>query len=331
MTLLAKLAAIGSASIAAASVTWAVATSSPADDSSRQSSGGEPVVCAGPDTVLRLVAGDGKTCPPGKERVDVSEAEAEVPEVDDAGMDEPGAAEREKSKSPRLAALERRISALEQRSLFEVVDKAGNPIFRVAPESVLVYNNAQEPVAAIRASSKGGEFISRSAEGLGAAFGVSGLRSGVRISENGVTRADIGKQAQGNYAMRFVSPGGGVIAGVGESRGGTGAAIVGALTGTLLASMTSADGKGAIGVSSSSGAPVLSLSEGATRGGLLAIGDAASEPMVKMGVAQDRYGIVLTGPRAGFPLIPASGLPGSYIIGCSGSGKDCGPEPTMRH
>ena len=50
--------------------------------------------------------------------------------------------------------------------------------------------------------------------------------------------------------------------------------------------------------------------------------------MVKMGVAQDRYGIVLTGPKAGFPLIPGSGLPGSYIMGCAGKGKDYG-QPSM--
>ena len=93
--------------------------------------------------------------------------------------------------------------------------------------------------------------------------------------------------------------------------------------------MTGSEGKGAIGVSNPSGSPVVSLTEGATRGGLLSIGDALSEPMVKMGVAQDRYGIVLAGPRAGFPLIPGSGLPGSYIMGCAGKGKDCGPEPTL--
>ena len=129
--------------------------------------------------------------------------------------------------------------------------------------------------------------------------------------------------------MTFPSPASGNIAGIGESRAGTGAIVVGNFSGTVLASLTGSDGKGAVGVSNNSGAAVAALSEGATRGGLLSIGDSASEPMVKMGVAQDRYGIVLTGPRAGFPLIPGSGLPGSYIMGCAGKGRDCGPEPRM--
>lgn len=329
MTALTKLAALGSASIAAASVAWVVSASR-SGDGAQQKSTNKSVFCAGEDRVLRVV--DAKSCP-DRDRLDLAEADGntEPPEWDDVGPAGPeGPTKRDAPGSGRLAELERRVRALEERPLFEVVDKAGRPIFRVAPETVLVYNREQVAVAAIRATADGGYFIGRSTtNGLAASIGASGARSGVRISENGVTRADLGKQEQGNHALRFPSPARGIIAGIGESRAGTGALIVGNAGGTLLASMTGSDGKGAIGVSNGSGAPVVSLSEGATRGGLLSIGDATSEPMVKMGVAQDRYGIVLTGPRAGFPLIPSSGLPGSYIMGCAGKGKDCGPEPSM--
>ncbi|RPI57728.1 MAG: hypothetical protein EHM55_00680 [Acidobacteria bacterium] len=329
MTVLGKLVALGSASLAAGSVAWLVTTAN-ADGNGQANGANEAdglVVCAAQDAVLRLI--DGKTCPNGQERMDLAEAEEEPLDLEDAGFDDP-APSSDTPQSAAFAALERRVKDLENRPMFEVVDRAGNPIFRVAQESVLVFNSGQTAVAALRATSQGGFFVGRSTtDGLDAVVGASGVRGGVRISEGGVTRSDLGKQQYGNYALTFPSPGSGNIAAIGESRAGTGALVVGSPGGTTLASLTGSDGKGAIGVSNSSGAPVLSLSEGATRGGLLAIGDAASEPMVKMGVAQDRYGIVLTGPRAGFPLIPASGLPGSYFMGCAGSGKECGPEPSM--
>jgi hypothetical protein len=326
---LSKLAALGSASVAAASVAWVVATSNQVDSGQQKNSANGSdgrVVCVGQDTVLRVV-GAGKSCPSGQDRLDLAEAEEELPEWDDAGPEE--LANRDTPKYDTVAELERRTSDLEKRALFEVVDKAGRPIFRVAPGTVLVYNSGQVAVAAIRATEDGGYFVGRSTDGLAVSVGASGVRSGVRISERGVTRSSLGKQEYGNYALTFPSPASGNIAAIGESRAGTGALVVGDFGGTILASMTGSDGKGNVGVSNRSGAPVLSLTEGATRGGLLSIGDAASEPMVKMGVSQDRYGIVLTGPRAGFPLIPGSGLPGSYIMGCAGKGKDCGPEPSL--
>jgi hypothetical protein len=326
MTPLVKLIALGTASIGAASVAWVVSTS-PGESSQPASSNPRsgPAVCVGEDTVLRLIE-NSKDCPKGHERLDLAEAEEELPEWEDAGMDEP--ARGGKAASDGLRELQRRISELENRPLFEVVDKAGRPIFRVSPGMALVYNSSQA-VAAIRATDEGGFFTGRSSSGLAASIGASGMRSGVRLSEGGVTRASLGSQEHGNHAMTFPSPGSGNIAAIGESRAGSGALVVGTFSGAVLASITGVDNKGAFGVSNQSGASVVSLTEGATRGGLLAIGDATSEPMVKMGVQDDRYGIALAGPQAGFPLIPASGLPGSYIMGCAGKGKECGPAPTI--
>ena len=38
-------------------------------------------------------------------------------------------------------------------------------------------------------------------------------------------------------------------------------------------------------------------------------------------VQLDRYGAVLAGPTLGFPYVPASGLPGSYFLGCAGGDR----------
>lgn len=328
MTALAKLAALGTGSLATASVAWMVATSTGYGDANQAGvpkADEELIVCAGQDAVLRLKDNE-KECPTGQDRVELEEAEEEPLDWDADGLEEEPP--KSGSASAAITELERRVAELERRPMFEVVDKAGRPIFRVAPGSALVFSGST-PVAAMRATPDGGFFTGRSMQGFSASVGASGARSGVRITEDGITRTEIGKLAQGNYAMTFPSPASGNIAGIGESRAGTGAIVVGNFSGTVLASLTGSDGKGAAGVSNNTGSAVAALSEGATRGGLLSIGDSTSEPMVKMGVAQDRYGIVLTGPRAGFPLIPGSGLPGSYIMGCAGKGKDCGPEPRM--
>lgn len=327
MTPLAKLAVLGSASMVTASVAWFAVTETVPNGGGEAVNTCENGVCAciGADAVLRIVE-PGEACPSDHRLLELSELEPEPPEDgDEWDQTEPEETATTKMKPGTLADLERRLSELDKRPLFEVVDKAGNSIFTVAPETVRIYNSGGTAVAAIRATSDGGSFVSRSTTGAyEASIGVSGSRSGVQITEGGVLRADLGKQQHGNYALRFPSPAQGIIAGIGESRAGTGALVIGDFGGAVKASLT-ADGKGTVGISNGDGATVLALTEGATQGGLLAIGDAASEPMVKFGVAQDRYGVVLTGPKAGFPLIPASGLPGSYIFGCAGgSPKDCG-------
>ncbi|RPI51985.1 MAG: hypothetical protein EHM55_17645, partial [Acidobacteria bacterium] len=141
MTVLGKLVALGSASLAAGSVAWVVTTANA--DGSGQANGAnganEPeglVVCAAQDAVLRLL--DGKTCPNGQERLDLTEAEEEPLDLEDAGFDDPAASSDTPQSAP-LAALERRLKDLENRPMFEVVDRSGNSIFRVAPESVLVF------------------------------------------------------------------------------------------------------------------------------------------------------------------------------------------------
>jgi hypothetical protein len=42
-------------------------------------------------------------------------------------------------------------------------------------------------------------------------------------------------------------------------------------------------------------------------------------------VVNGAYGAVLAGPVLGFPHVPASGIPGSYLLGCAG-GPACHPR-----
>ena len=278
-------------------------------------------VCVGSDSVLR--SPDSGICPNGSKQIAL--AGPDITKLAPTDEDDPlGPTKKsEESKSDPLADLERRIGNLEKSSLFEVVNREGNVIFSVAPGKVQVYNENQTPVAAIFATFEGGQFVGRSTDGkLSAFIGSYGARAGLRLSEGDYPRLDLLRQVSGNYAFR-IPLGDGNIAGVGESKTGTGALVVGDMGGRTKASMTIADGNGVIGIFNGMGNRVLSLTESVNGGGLLAIGNASSDAVVKMGTANNRYGVVLTYPM-GFPYVPRSGLPGSYFLGCAG-GSSCVP------
>jgi hypothetical protein len=262
--------------------------------------------CAPRETELRIVVG-------------TSAASAST----DAGS----AASARSGPAPRdpTVELERRVSRLERSSVFEVVTTNGDPVLTVAPGGIQVYNGARLAVATIPADDEGGAFDVRSASGvLEASLRADGTGVELAVTDSGRERLTLGRRDTPNYVFR-VPKGEGLVAGIGESRAATGVLIIGDSEGRTRASMAIAGDKAALGVFNGAGQAVLSLTEGATRGGLLAIGNERGDPIVKMGVNEDRYGVVLTGPRAGFPLVPKSGLPGSYILGCSG-GSSCQPE-----
>lgn len=282
-------------------------------------------VCVGPDSVLRVPKG---ACPPDSSPVTLDQPRVEKvePPDDEDSLDPNSNAKKPGGpNSEEVVALERRIEKLENRSQFQVVDEENNVIFSVAPGSVQVYNEGQTPVAAMLATSEGGEYVTRSVDGSQSAYiGTYGARAGLRLKEGNLSRLELLRQTAGNYAFRLPSANG-VIAGIGESQAGSGALIIGDIGGQKRAGMiVGQDSKGIIGIFNGSGNAILSLTEGATGGGLFVIGNPNSAPMVKMGVKADRYGVVLAGPRAGFPLIPSSGLPGSYILGCA-AGLACRP------
>lgn len=331
MTLLAKLAAFGSVAggtAAAASLTWVAVTSGPQPGSGKSSTketkaaNDAPIVCAASDSALRMaVLGE---CPAGQRRIALEEAETKV--LDCKDCDDPW---RKKPPSPRpeqdpLAELTLRVDNLKKSPLLTVVDR-GVPIFSVRPGSVMVHTLGGTPLAEMRATDEGGFFVGRSASGGLATFvGGSGANAGLRITEDDMLRTDLGKQDAGNYSLRVTSPGEGLIAGIGESQAGSGAIIVADQQSRVRASMTVVEGRGVFSINSEGGAGLASLRASQAAAGLLSIGDNGGAEAVKMTVNDNRYGVALAGPKIGFPLVTGSGLPGSYILGCSGGGA-CRP------
>jgi hypothetical protein len=324
MTPLVKIAAVGVVTVGAVSVVWvngrpgpqsAQGTPSRRDDHKR-------IVCVASDSVIHVESGT--VCAAGQTPLPLA-------------LSPPAPSDPTKpSRHPgdQLADLERRLAALQKSPLFTVVDKEDHPMFAVMPGRAVVYHPSSfDEVVSIGAGEDGGILtVSAANDALRVNIAASASRTGLWSERDGVKRLELGMSAIGTSSLKILTSESKVVAGMGESRAGTGAIVVANRQGQTLASMTVVDddalgagtAKGAIGVFNRKGAAVLSLTEGATGGGLLTIGDASSTPMVKMGVKDDRYGVVLAGPRAGFPLVPRSGLPGSYFLGCAG-GAACVP------
>jgi len=279
-------------------------------------------VCLGSDSVLR--APDEKTglCPKGSQQLSLARPEIAKPETDD--NDPLGPAKKPGETSAKaLADIERRLSDLEKPPLFEVVDKkTRRVIFSVAPGSVQLYNESAA-VAAMVGSSQGGQFVSRSTDGTISAYvGAYGERAGLRLSEGGQPRLDLLKQPGGNYSLK-IRAGDGDIAGIGESKAGTGALVVGDKDGQHKATVQVDNGKGAVSIFNDGGHGVASLTQSTNGGGLLVLADANSDARVMMGSNDNRYGVVMTFP-SGLPYVPKTGLPGSYMLGCA-AGPACVP------
>ncbi|HKS57633.1 MAG TPA: hypothetical protein VJS12_20210 [Steroidobacteraceae bacterium] len=225
-----------------------------------------------------------------------------------------------------LADLEQRIRNLENTSYFEVVSqKTQKTIFRVGPGGARFFNEAGVAVAAIGTTETGGFFTGRSTSGAEASIGASGARAGVRIGDSGLTRTELGTDA-GPFGLRF--PGGnGLIAGLGESRAGSGAVVVGTVAGVTQGSIAVSDSRPMVSLTKDAGPGSMAFAEATIGGGFLHVVMAGGQSAVKMGNNGGRYGIVLTGPILGVPYVPRTGVAGSYFVGCaSGEKPACLPE-----
>jgi len=285
---------------------------------------GTVALCIRPDRSLRST-GEG-LCAPGEQAVRLAAYGAR--EQDGTSDWETWGTEDDESAATgddRLDALERRLAALENEPLFEVVSQKGTPILTVGNGFMLVHNPAGTAVAAIRGTATGGFFTGRSVDGrFAATVGASGPVVASRILEDGIVRVDLGRQPGGNYALRFPSLGRGQVAGIGESQAGTGALVIADVAGQRRASAEiGAQGQGILFAYNDQDTQVASLTESAEGSGLLVLGDAAGDWRVKMGVLDNRYGFTIAGPNVIGPLIPATGLPGSFLLGCTG-GDSCG-------
>lgn len=273
-------------------------------------------VCVGADSILR--SPESGICPSGSRQIKLSGPGIQKVDNDDDPMKPP-----DESKSDPLADIERRISSLEKSSVFEVVNKQGKVIFSVAPGIVQLYNTDGVDVAAVGATSEGGVFAARTPDAKVTAFvRALGERVGLRITEGGAPRLDLGRQEAGNYSFK-VPLGDKVIAGIGESKAGTGAIVVGDGKGRTRAAMEVNDGKGSLDVFNGDGQGVALLTESVGGGGLLVLTDANSRATVMMKTNDNRYGVVMAFPP-GLLYAPKSGLPGSYMLGCA-AGPACVP------
>jgi hypothetical protein len=271
--------------------------------------------CVAPNGILYASTKKGP-CLPGHRRLELEDDE----EDGTCELCDPFDDQEEPEKASELEA---RIDALEKTPYFEVVDENDRVIFRVGPEGARLFDARSNPVADLGGSEAGGWLTLRSgdAEVSLAATGSSGMR----IREGGVERMDIGTVRGGPYAFR-VSSSASIIAGIGQSRAGSGVVIVGTPT-QAKATLTLNDGRGMVSVFNQSEKDGAALTEARIGGGLLDIGMADGNSAVRMGHNGNRYGIVLAGPVLGLPLIPRSALPGSYFMGCaSGERPACVPS-----
>lgn len=250
------------------------------------------------------------------------------------------------SKSAELADVERRISKLETDPPFLIIDKQDKPVFSiysgyVRPSGVIanmatLYDAGGRASASMAAASDGGFFEAYSSDAQLSTYLQTGSETLARLSifENGnkghlflgESEAEEGKAA--NYALKFPAQSGAdkLIAGIGESKQqGSGVLIIGNAEGQRVASLSVGEGNKGMVTVFKGGNAIAALSEAVgNKSGSLVLGDASGAPTVKMGAKDDRYGVVLTFPL-GLPYVPKSGLPGSYMLGCSGGGKVCVP------
>ena len=311
MTITKKIARTVTAIVAVSMAPWSVITAAGQSN--------DVTVCIGKDSILRSPAS--KMCPSGTKKTQLS-----GPEINkaDPATDALGPASgTDQSKSEPLADIERRIANLEQSSVFEVVDHQGRVILSIGPGRMLLYERSGNVVAAMGATADGGAFAARSADGkMTTSISALSYRLDLRIAEGDFTWLDVGRQDAGNYSLK-IPKSDKVIAGIGESKAGTGAMVIGDGSGRPRAAMEVNAGKGAFDIFNADGHGIASLTESGNGGGLLVLTDANSFAKVMMKSNDNRYGVVMAFPPK-LVYLPKSGFPASYMLGCA-AGPACTP------
>jgi hypothetical protein len=266
-------------------------------------------VCVAKDRVLRLVETE-EPCPEGQQRLRL--AEADTPDVEPPKDSENTNSDRKKLEP-----------AAKVQAPFEVVDSAGKPIIRVSEtlgpqltgRGMEVYGASGPPVAFVVADSGGhGVVRTNSANGHNAT-GIFAYddAAGLRVRENDVIRADIGRKG-GSYAARFFSSGSASpSAALGVSADGTSLVTVGNGK-AVLASMGANATNGTVQVSNTAGVNIANLSDNSD-GGKLSLTDRSGKTMIEAGVLPSGIGVVRAGP-AGYPSkVPPLLQPVSELLG----------------
>ena len=290
--------------------------------------GREVIVCVRlEDQMLRVPPGFAESCPAGHEQLRLPEEDEQLCDLCD-----PFEEEKPQTGQAAIALLEKRIQKLENLAYFEVVTReVQKPIFSIGPHITSFFpEEGSQAVAIVGAGQPGAHFTARSlTEGTEVSIGASGTRAGTLFFDGGVKRIEMGRR-DGPFGLRFPS-GDGLMAGIGESRAGSGAAVIGTLLGAAQGTIMVPDDRGVVSLGKKAGTISAVFGEPTIGGGVLDLGDGGGNSFVKMGHNGHNYGIVMAGPVLGVPYVPRTGVPGSFFVGCaSGQSPACIPEVAER-
>jgi hypothetical protein len=290
------------------------------------------IVCANGEGVMRVIDPEG-SCASGERKIPLRLPKVELP--------------CEKAREPDIAALQRRVAELEGRAderlldrtamaPFEVVNEAGIVVFSVKAPSpgdhvgaTEIFNETGGRVAVIAANAEGGSVSVMS--GVSQPF--TGDIDGPAVSANLHTFGDyadlsltvvtqkkleFGRRGNGRYGLRIFGGPEKVVAGFGESEGGSGIALVADAAGNPRAAINviTESGSGVARIIDTAGKEVATLSGAGVAGsGLLQLRNNAETVMVEAGVLDTGIGVVRAGPGAFQHGKMFTGLPASWIEG----------------
>jgi len=284
---------------------------------------GDVALCVADDRILRVPPGFGDECPAGQEKVELEMEDERICELCDPPADQQP---DDRTGNPAIDDLARRIRELENESYFQVVDKNEQPIFEIKPGGARFLNRDGKPVGLLGTPGAGGFFtLQDPVNRLAVTISASGGNAGVLVNDGFINRLEMASRNGGPYAMRLPA-GGGLVAGLGQSRAGTGALVIGNDGGTTLGSLTTTDGRGVVAVNANGAKGGVGLLEATIGGGMFEISNASGNTTVEMGHRSHRFGVVVAGPYFNIPYVPRTGIPGNFFVGCaSGERPACVP------
>ena len=273
--------------------------------------------CAGADGTLK-VTGPTMPCAPEERRVRLQL----IREEDKDCKEDDGRVERLERRLRDLEARDRRGTMRGRRVVapFEVVMKKGDGhvrLLRIEEQNVTFYNGDGKPVAWIVADNSGGMLQTQSVAGnREARIAAQDKRAHLLIKENDQDRIDLGRQATGRYSLQVFGAQNKMVAGMGQSEGGSGLVRIADATGAQRALMwvDSSTSGGRVDVSNSGGATVGVISA-SSLAGQLQLTDGGGRNMVEAGVIDSGAGVVRTGPNMRNSGVGIVGLVPSYILG----------------
>jgi hypothetical protein len=275
--------------------------------------------CVAADGTLRMA----QSCAADERHLSLQSAAA-APRQDDAIA----------SLHERIAALERMVQDLEGAAArgelgnrvvepFVVKNADGVPIFSVskgsdrdAPVDVMVKNNKNAVMAGVLAADDGVRFhVNSVTPAVSAWFGVDGGYAGLRLSEGGFPRVDLGRsEKDGNHRLLFFAADETPAAGLGQSAAGSGIAFV-SERGAMRVRMMIQETGGLVQVLNTDDTGLVAVSAAAHGGGVMQLSSNGGTPMVEAIAGAGGFGVVAAGP-AGRPTGGGLlGVPGSYIMG----------------